>query len=291
MRRSLYHPVAKNDPSMSKANLFVIGVNKAGTSWLYYLLDHHPDIFMAEAKELYFFGKEDKGPSTLEEYHSHFPFEEPYRYFGEATVMYYRSADVADALHAYNPEAKLLAIVRDPIDRLVSQYQYHKQLGLLDEETSLAEALDGRDPPLVQDSHYEETLPAFEKRFDPDQFKIVSLEEGREDPDTLWRELLTYLELSRAHSPPSSTSPENPTGSAAFRQVYRATVRPIRRHFPGVYQRMLESSLVRQIKVGLLRLLGTAESTTVPSDLRDELQDEFAPTYRYLQRQDFEVYK
>lgn len=275
---------------MSKANLFLIGVNKAGTSWLYYLLDHHPDVFMAEAKELYFFGEEDKGPSTLEEYHSNFPFEEPYRYFGEATVMYYRSADVADALHAYNPEAKLLAIVRDPIDRLVSQYQYHKQLGLLDEATSLAEALDGRDPHLVQDSHYEETLPAFKKRFGPDQFKIVSLEEGRDAPEALWNELLTYLELPQTHSPPSGESPENPTGSVAFRQVYRATVRPIRRHFPSVYQGMLESSLIRQIKVGLLRLLGTAESTTVPPTLRNELQDEFAPTYRYLQRQGFDAY-
>lgn len=38
---------------------------------------------------------------------------------------------MGEALHAYNPEAKLLPIVRAPIDRLLSQYQYHKQIGLL----------------------------------------------------------------------------------------------------------------------------------------------------------------
>lgn len=276
--------------SMSKVNLFLIGVNKAGTSWLYYLLDQHPEIFLADAKELYFFGEEEKGPNTLGDYHSHFPFEESYRYFGEATVMYYRSADVAEAIQNYNPEAKLLAIVRDPIDRLVSQYQYHKQLGILEETTSLPEALDGRDPRLVRDSHYEETLPAFEERFGPHQFMVVSLEEGRNAPDVLWSELLTYLDLPQVPRSPSSETPENPTGSAAFRQVYRATVRPIRNHFPGVYQWMLESSLVRQIKIGLLRLLGTAETTTIPSDLRHELKAEFASTYEFLQRQGFEVY-
>lgn len=276
--------------SMDKVNLFLIGVNKAGTSWLHYLLAEHPDIFMATAKELYYFGDENKGPNTLDAYHSHFPFEEPYRYFGEATVMYYRSADVAEAIRTYNPEAKLLAIVRDPIDRLVSQYTYRKQLGLLDESTSLREALDGRDPRLVRDSHYEETLPAFEERFGSDQFKVVSLEEGRADPEAFWTELLDYLDLPPMPVPPSRDRPENPTGSPAFRWVYRTTVRPIRHHVPRLYEWMLESALIRQIKLGLLRLLGTAESTPIPEDLRARLQEEFAPTYAYLQRRGFDVY-
>lgn len=276
---------------MSKVNLFVIGVNKAGTSWLYYLLDHHTDIFMADAKELYFFGEvKDKGPNTREAYHAHFPFEKSYRYFGEATVMYYRSAEIAEEIHSYNPEAKLLAIVRDPIDRLLSQYQYHKQLGILDEDTTVSEALDGRDPHLVQDSHYEETLPTFEKRFGPNQLKIISLEEAREAPDALWADLLSYLDLPSAPRPSDEKSPENPTGSTAFRRVYRSTVRPIRTYLPGVYDWMLGNPLVRQVKLGLLRLLGTSEPPTMPEDLKKRLQDEFAPTYAYLQQKGFDAY-
>jgi hypothetical protein len=67
---------------VSKVNLFVIGVNKAGTSWLYCLLDHHPDVLMADVKELYYFGDkgpEGEGPETRTAYHSHFPFDEDYR--------------------------------------------------------------------------------------------------------------------------------------------------------------------------------------------------------------------
>jgi hypothetical protein len=275
---------------MPRVNLFIIGVNKAGTSWLYHMLAQHPNIYMSEVKELYFFGDADDGPADLEAYHDHFPFDDPYRYFGEATPMYYRDPAVADALYRYNPDAKLLAIVRDPIERLLSQYRYHKQLGILDENTSLQEALDGRDPRLQNDSHYENTLPTFANRFGPTNFEMVSLEEGRENPEQCWNQVLSFLDLPHSPYPDSQSRPENPTGSPAFRQVYRLTVRPIKNHAPTVYQWMLQSTLVRQTKLGLIRLLGLAESTTLSSDLKDRLREEFAPTYAYLRKSGFDRY-
>lgn len=279
---------------MSRVNLFVIGVNKAGTSWLYYLLDHHPDVFMANAKELYYFGDEgpeEERPETLEEYHRHFPFEEEYRYFGDATVMYYKSPATADEIQAYNPDATLLAIVRDPIQRLLSQFQYNKQLGLIDEATSLSEALPDREY-LVRTSHYEETLPAYTERFGAEQFKIVSLEAGREDPDAFWTGLLNFLDLPNAARPKTEDRPENPTGSPAFRAVYRSTVRPLRRYFPQAYRWLLGSTVARQAKLGLLRLLGRAGAKTeaLSPEMEARLQEEFAPTYTYLKELGFETY-
>ena len=280
---------------MNRANLFLIGVNKAGTSWLYYLLDQHPEVFMADAKELYFFGDEgldNERPQSLAEYHRHFPFDASYRYFGDATVMYYRSPATAEEIRTYNPDAKVLAIVRDPVQRLLSQFQYHKQLGLLDETTSLSEALDGRDPRLLRDSHYEETLPAYADRFGPEQFNVVSLEAGKEAPDAFWADLLEFLSLPHAPRPTGEDQPENPTGSAAFRAVYRSTVRPLRRLFPGAYRWLLGSPVARQAKLFLLRLLGTAGAKTeaLSPELESRLREEFAPTYAYLRELGFDVY-
>jgi hypothetical protein len=280
---------------MNRVNLFLIGVNKAGTSWLYYLLDQHPDVFMADAKELYFFGeagRDEEAPVDLEEYHDHFPFDDRYRYFGDATVMYYRRPATADAIRNYNPDAKLLAIVRDPIQRLLSQFRYHKQLGLIDETTSLRQALNDRSPHFLRDSHYEETLPAYAERFGAEQFQVVSLEAGKQNPSAFWNDLLTFLALPDAPRPSDEDRPENPTGSAAFRAVYRSTVRPLRRHLPGVYRRLLESSVARQAKRALLRLLGTAGAKTemMSSEMEAHLQEEFAPTYDYLQGLGFRVY-
>jgi hypothetical protein len=273
---------------MNRVNLFVIGVNKAGTSWLYHLLRRHPDVFMSDVKELYFFGTDQSGPADLDAYHSHFPFDEDYRYFGEATVMYYQESLVADELAAYNPDAHLLAIVRDPIERLLSQFRYHKQLGIVEEETPLAAVLEDENAALLRDSHYEQTLPPFADRFGPDRFRVVSLEEGRADPEALWSELLTFLDLPAVPCPDPDANPENPTGSAAFRRVYRATVQPIKQHAPGLYQWMLQNRLVRRLKVALLTLLGTADAASVPPALRARLREEFAPTYDYLQRLGFD---
>jgi len=279
---------------MNRANLFIIGVNKAGTSWLCYLLNSHPDVFMADAKELYYFGDEnpdEECPETREQYHRHFPFDEDYRYFGEATAMYYKSAATADEIQAYNPDARLFAIVRDPIQRLLSQFQYNKQLGLIDEATSLSEALPDREY-LVRTSHYEETLPAYAKRFGPKQFKVVSLEAGQADPDAFWTGLLDFLGLPNAPHPKSENQPENPTGSPAFRAVYRSTVRPLRRHFPQAYRWLLGSTVARQAKLALLRLLGRAgaNSEALSPEMKARLREEFAPTYAYLQDLGFEVY-
>ncbi len=280
---------------MTRVNLFLIGVNKAGTSWIYYLLGQHPEVFMAEEKELYFFGeagREAERPDTLDAYHGHFPFDADYQYFGDATVMYYRHPATADAIKAYNPDARLLAIVRDPIDRLRSQFRYHKQLGILDEGTALHEALDGRDPRLLRDSHYEETLPAYAERFGPDQFTIVSLEAGKESPEAFWSDLLDLFSLSDTPPPTGDDRPENPTGSAAFRAVYRTTVRPLRRHLPGAYRWLLGSPVARTAKRALLGLLGTAGAASTPlsPDLETRLREEFAPTYAYLRDLGFDVY-
>lgn len=275
---------------MHRVNLFIIGVNKAGTSWLYYFLDQHPDVFMSEVKELYYFSDERPGPPTLDAYHNHFPFDEDYTYYGEATPMYYRHQATAEDIHAYNPEAKVLAIVRDPIQRLLSQYRYHKQLGLLDEDTTLDEALDGRDPKLLNDSHYERSLPAFAQRFGPEQFKLVSLEAGRDAPEHTWGDLLTFLDLPPVPLHDADAKPENPTGSAAFRQVYRLTARPIQAYAPSIYEWMLQSTLVRNIKLGLIRLLGTADADTLTDEQEARLREEFAPTYAYLREEGFDVY-
>ncbi|PSQ80043.1 MAG: deacetylase, partial [Bacteroidetes bacterium QS_8_68_15] len=102
--------------SPDHVNLFVVGVNKAGTSWLYKLLQEHPDVFMSSQKELFYFG--ERHPEELTDYHAHFPFDRPYRYFGEATLFYCHDAAVARKIHDYAPDAKVLAIVRDPVERL-----------------------------------------------------------------------------------------------------------------------------------------------------------------------------
>jgi hypothetical protein len=53
---------------------------------------------------------------------------------------------------------------------------------------------------------------------------------------------------------------------------------------------MLQSKLVRRTKLGLIRLLGTADKEEIPAQLRTQLREEFAPTYQYLSELGFDHY-
>lgn len=273
---------------MSVVNLFIIGVKKAGTSWLYYLLNQHPDVFMSDVKELYFFG--ERGLDELDDYHRHFPFEEDYAYFGEATVTYFRDEAIARAVREYSPAAKVLAIVRDPIERVLSQFRYHKQLGVLPEEATLDDVFADASFQLLNDSHYEQTLPAWRETFGDAKFRVVSLEEAIAAPDEQWGDLQAFLDLDPVPLPDLSARPKNPTGGAAFRRIYRHTVHPIKQRFPGVYERMLESPAVQWAKQQLLHVLGTAERDVLSGAKREALRHEFRPTYAYLDQLGFTAY-
>lgn len=273
---------------MSVVNLFVIGVKKAGTSWLYYLLDQHPDIFMSQVKELYFFGEHEM--DQLDAYHRHFPFEKAHTYYGEATVTYFRDEHIARAIRDYSPGAKVLAIVRDPIERLLSQFRYHKQLGVLPEDAALEDVFANESFRLLEDSHYEQTLPAYRAVFGDEQFRVVSLEEAIDAPEAFWRDLQVFLGVNAVPLPDLNARPKNPTGGAAFRRLYRHTVHPIKQRFPGVYERMLESAVVQWTKQQLLQVLGTAVRGGLSADERAALRREFAPTYAYLDQLGFTAY-
>lgn len=271
---------------MSRVNLFIIGTQKSGTSWLYYLLDSHPEIFMCTEKELYYFGKDY--PANLEAYHAHFPFGESYRYFGEATPTYYRQTAIAEKLIEYNPEAKCLAIMRDPIDRLCSEFYYYKQLGLLSESLTIDNLTASNTRALRESSHYEETLPSFEEKFGPCRFKTLSLEDSVKDVHTMWDQLQTFLGVTKVPVPAIAERPSNSTGSRSFRMLYRAIVRPVKMHYPILYRAMLRNKAIGFMKGALLHTLGTARKANIPFDTREQLLEEFAPTYRYLSRAGFE---
>lgn len=276
--------------NINRVNLFLIGINKAGSSWLYYVLKEHPDIFMSEVKELYYFG--EQYPHRLEKYHSNFDFKNNFHYYGEGTPMYYRKESIAKEIFDYSPSAKIIAVVRDPIERMYSQFYYHKQLGQVEEKTTIEEAFKRKDTHLLQDSHYEKTLPKFENIFGKKNFRIVSLEEMIQNRKNIWRDLQNFLNLEEVNFPENRKKSENATGSPAFRKIYRSTIRPIKKNNPTLYKKLLKSKTLRLTKKMLLNKLGKSQKEALKRATRKRLYEEFEPTYQYLATMGFgDIYK
>ncbi len=167
-------------------NLLIIGAAKCGTTSLHFYLDQHPDVFMArphdshwEQKEMRLFWRDD-WRERLEWYEQHFDPGAPVR--GEATPSYTHYPflpDVPRRIHSIIPEAKLIYIVRDPIDRIVAHWAQTQEDG---DRTPLEEALadyDRPDHPLVCASKYATQVDRYLEYFPPEQLLVLDMDELR----------------------------------------------------------------------------------------------------------------
>jgi hypothetical protein len=108
-----------------KPNFFIVGAPKCGTTGMFQFLRVHPDIFMPEFKEPHFFGNDMKLPSnrrTLTWYESLFQASGDESMIGEASPSYLYSKTAALEIKKYCENAKIIIMVRDPVEMLYSDY-------------------------------------------------------------------------------------------------------------------------------------------------------------------------
>lgn len=123
---------ASSSPSIS--HFFVVGAQRSATTYLYNLLDAHPQIEMAHPvrPEPKFFLRDDLGEKTLVDYHTaHFdPPHHNLRVRGEKSTSYIESEKAARAIHTWLPDAKIIFLLREPVARAISNYHFSVENGL-----------------------------------------------------------------------------------------------------------------------------------------------------------------
>lgn len=187
-------------------NLIVIGAMKCGTTSLRYYLRAHPEIFMARGG-LNFFVAEEEGNwhRGAEWYESQFGAA---RIRGDTSPRYANyplARDVPERMHALVPEAKLLYIVRDPIERLISHYCQYWAAGK--EDRSLAQALDGIDDspqtnPYVCRGLYFLQIERFLRCYPRAQLLVLYQEDLRDRRLATLQEIFRFLGVDESFSSP-----------------------------------------------------------------------------------------
>lgn len=99
----------------------IIGVRKGGTRALLEMLSLHPDIAAAES-EVHFFDWEDHYRNGLQWYINQMPFSYPHQITVEKTPAYFTSPKVPERVYSMNQSMRLLLILRDPSERVLSDY-------------------------------------------------------------------------------------------------------------------------------------------------------------------------
>lgn len=113
-----------------RPNFFIVGAPKTGTSALYTYLREHPHIFMPLEKEPFYFLDEDSGMRVVHTEEQYLKLFAPAHYdqhhaIGEGSTLYLESASALRRIHAFNPEAKIIAILRNPVELI---HAFHAQL-------------------------------------------------------------------------------------------------------------------------------------------------------------------
>jgi hypothetical protein len=159
-------------------NLIVIGAQKCGTSGLHYYLGLHPEISMSTPKELDFFVAERNYSRGLDWYRRHFDSRVEVR--GESSpnyTAYPQHVGVPERMHATVPEARLVFMVRDPIDRIAAHWVHnfakHRERG------DLRETLLHRNTSYVIRSHYHTQLQQFLNQYPREQILVLEQEDLR----------------------------------------------------------------------------------------------------------------
>jgi hypothetical protein len=185
-------------------NVFIIGAAKCGTTSLHHYLDQHPDISMSRVKEPNVFS-EGRWATRYDHYEGLFDCEAPFR--GDSSTSYSRfpvEGDAAARIHAAVSDAKLIYLVRDPIERTISDYVHHVARGL--EQRSLDEALkDFADPEnyYITSSRYALQVGRYLEHFPASSLLVLDQSDLRERRAETIRAVFSFIGVD-----PTFQSPE-----------------------------------------------------------------------------------
>lgn len=161
-------------------NFLVIGAQKSATSSLCYQLARHPDIYFSTPKELHFFSYDEIWNRGQTWYESVFADGRSSRAVGEGSTTYTMAAtypNTAPRISGMLPDTKLIYIVRDPMERIESQYMHLRTKGNR-ESAPFNEAIRQR-PSYVDNSRYLCQIDAYRKYYDDDQILVLFFEDFR----------------------------------------------------------------------------------------------------------------
>ena len=269
---------------LKKINLFIPGAAKSGTSSLHELLKLHPEIDMSKNKEPHFLSSSTeylRSEEHIETYLSNFDLSKKFKYHGESSTGYFYFKSFKDNFKKIgNPDSKFIIILRNPIDRTLSHYNYLKSLG--SENLNLKDAVlnDCQKEPSPLDvlpeliiknyyqySLYGKWLTLFYENHEVENIKVILFEDLKSKPLETLNTCFAFLGLHQLETIPDIAS--NKTVKIRFPKLYRnirifafneSKLRNILKYFLPVKWRRTYKKRITEI---LLELMKTKKQLAV----------------------------
>lgn len=190
---------------MNLPTFLIIGVQKAGTTSIYNYLNQHPQIYMSPVKETNFLEKnweeiEDQRKAridTFEKYCQLFTGVKDEIAIGEASPNYlFHYESSSERIKRYVPNAKLIAVLRNPVDRAYSDYLMHIRDAIgKGQRTSLSEQIKYRADKsfIILKGFYYKHLQHFYEEFDREQIQVYLYDDLSKDPVKFMQKMYRFV--------------------------------------------------------------------------------------------------
>lgn len=261
---------------MTQPTFLFIGPDKTGSSWIYEYLDAHPQCFVPEAKDLYFFDREySRGLKWYERFFA--PATSEQTAVGELSHDYILSDEVADRIREDLPGVKLISVIRNPIERTYSHYLYLRRSGLT--QDSFSDAL-AKFPDLVENSRYSVMLERYRDRFPDEQLCFLMFDDLKRRPQVFGNQLTDFLEIERMDA--ENIGVVRPASRARSYHLAR-----LMKLGAAAARRLGLQNLVGRVKHGALGQalyvpIDKSERERLSAEERAVLEEVFADEFRWL---------
>lgn len=217
-------------PETVRDRVFIVGAQRCGTTYLYRLLEAHPEISMARPvrpePKIFLSGEVTDDPQAYDA--RLFAGRPATRIRGEKTTSYLEHPASLDRIAKTFPDAHIVVAVRDPIERALSNYRFTVDAGLEDRtaDAALLADLEGRHRPYdhasmsaspyayVRRGRYLRYLRRVDERFDRERIHVVVYEEFTAGTDVI-RTVYAALGVDERHVPGVAGTVINPSAAPA----------------------------------------------------------------------------
>lgn len=290
---------------MRKPNLFIVGHPKSGTTALHHFLEQHPDVYMSTPKEPKYFCKDLHQESDI--FHKSkklttiFPFRQEKDYLklfsnvkkekliGESSAIYLFSIVAAKEIHSFNPDAKIIIMLRNPVDFIYSFHSEHilrntenvkdfKAAIFLEKQRRQGKNLPSRvtHPSILYYSEwtkYSEQVGRYFDLFDRSNIKVIIFEDFKKNNKAVYENVLRFLGLNSSFVPNFkminvSKKPRNNALNILFHNYFLITT--LRTIFPPNFWFLLRQT-------GEKILFKKEQRLSMDSCLREMLMEKYKP--------------
>jgi Sulfotransferase family len=287
---------------LSMPNFFIIGAPSCGTTSLHAYLRQHPQVFMSPAKEPHFFSFAEKEFESVplksgtyqqavvrqwQEYQALFQGVRTETAIGEASASYIYSPGSARRIHQYNPQAKIIAILRDPTERAYSNYIRCVRDG----HEPLADFAQALSQESIRIEHnwspkwfyklkgfYHQQLNEYFHVFSREQMLLCLHEDLSQMPETLMQTIFEFLGVDPMFVPDMSTRKNQ---SVVPKNTYLQSFLDTRNPLKSMLKRVIPQDMYRQTASQLRH--ANLVKPQLPPQIRQQLVSDYREDILRLQ--------